>query len=455
MTTNAIAENTLKGADFKVGGGYHGNRSKDWKVFEKSFLAYASGIGLSGGFTVKQVFERKDRGGKDGPGAIGALGSDTRVKDDADHELRDKVAAMKLVAQFPKECSVRLYLEDHPEILASAYATLCYVRQECHLDYSSREKEDMLTEFKSYKMDEEYPVNTLNEESVVTWTGFVTSKWALLPDSVRAKETSQCMLRVMVEGVTDKLGSAKTELLEEPCEVTSCIVDRDRTAVVEDLTADPPIFGSPACTKGEFRETAVKSYLDRKWRAGIKSGQIHVKRETVRYVKDGKSKRKPYKGRGAYKLDKSNGPSPPLAEGEVANLKLRCYNCGGIGHGARVCGTPQKALTRKLLMEIRYPSECVSAGAAWPTSWSDGSTVRKATADESAEEDEQDSDDGAVADEGADDGAESADSEDVPEPEKVRYARENDGTVRYITSGTTSSAYSGAVRVVRKLAGKK
>jgi len=190
--------------------------------------------------------------------------------------------------------------------------------------------------------------------------------------------------------------------------------------------------------------------MDRRWRAAIKAGQIHVievSEEKVRYVKkNGKQGWKKKFDRSSHKQDSSS------ASPSGAKLDLRCFNCGGIGHIATKCGTEKGSLTRSLLMKITYPSE---TNGKWPDSWS-GQSVRKVSDDC---DDEQGSEDGARCDDDDDTTPpmlEESDcsADDTTDKPSVRYVREGNA-VRYIVDGSTQNTFSKAKAKVLRLVSSK
>ena len=437
---------------------YSGERSLEYWDWRTRHLA-AGHANIVAGFTHAEALLLEDRGSIKGPSLLGSVGDAIRVKDEQDHRLRKRTSSARLQKNLAPDCAVRRQIAKTPELAQCGAIALAYLDSKCGVKLSRTDLEAKWDAFLLYDMEEERDPSLYDADSAAWWCAFVDNKWEQLPSELQKMKGLHEKLRVMINGFTNKIGQPKADLLADECEAKDCAWTADHAARAFDGTTTPITFAADAVKKGQFRDGNVQEFLDRKWRAGIRSEQIFLKKDRVRFVRrNGRDKKtfdrsKKSSDRGSRDgRDSSRRTSAPaLPVGDEPKLNLRCYNCGGIFHVASVCPTPKGCFKRSFLMEIRYPRACTEAGAAWPDSWSSGEKTRMA-----GECDECDQDEGQQSDEGAvpDEDGETSDSEDVPVPERTRFVR-NGAEVQYVTDGLTQGSFAGVVRVVRKLTLRK
>ena len=430
---------------------WDGSKGYGYARFRRRHLASGGKVSVAG-FTHSVACLGNDRGNVNGVPWVGNMGDAVRVRDEADGALRGQSSAMRLCANIAEGCAPRRVIEETPELAASGYFALLYLDSECLLAEPRTELDDKWRTFISYEMEEEFDIRKFTAETMMDWIKFYKGKWQTdLTDQQRLdKGVNELCIRI-VHGCTSKFPD-KRELTDEPCVVPGCVWPASHVAVV--FAAGPPVvFPRPAVTRGHFRLDQVCDYMDRRWRAAIKAGQIHVietPEEKVRYIKkNGKQSWKKKFDRSSHKPNSSSSSSSSESRPKI---DLRCYNCGGIGHIAGKCGTEKGSLTRSLLMKIGYPSE---TNGKWPDSWS-GQSVRMVSDD--CDCDEQGSDDGA-RDDGEDESppiAEESDesADDTSDKPSVRYVREGDA-VRYIVDGSTQNTFSKVKAKVLRIVSSK
>ena len=379
---------------------WDGSKHAEFTIWKAHCFVFLQTITFLG-WTVYDVVRGMDTGGV-GAGAPAHAGNANAVLASQDaHTARLAKAAGIVIDLIEKGCNLRTTLENvlYP-FLTNGKLAWDFIVQECTLALSASEIQKLLGDWVLLTMENVFPVNKYDVDSMREWIEYVLSYFEGVDPATPGLPNQQQIWDKIVNCVTDKFGSEKTGLIggARP----QRLVFNAGQAATAFAPGPPIILPQPAVNAGDWRVDLLRNHLLERWKVAIDNKQIHVMtkvKPNVNAVRgNGGKGRKPF---NKHKKGNPRKGPPKNYKGKPANLKQAvCFRCGGVYHTAEVCPTSKDdAPSRKLLVQIKYPAGLCD-DFKWPDGFADRDRPARINAIEDDDSDEDDEEDASeVADE--------------------------------------------------------
>ena len=391
---------------------WNGSRHAEFTIWMRHAVVHLQQLTFLN-FTAYDVCRGLDMGGVGAGAPVAAGNANAILAANEQHAARLAKVAGVVIGLIEKGCSLRITLENAQfPFLNNGKLAWDYIVQECTLQLSATEIQTLLGDWVLLTMENAFPVNKYDLDSMRLWIEYVLSFFDGVDPATPGLPSQQAKWDKIVTCVTDKFGTEKTNLMGAAR--PQRLVFNAGHAATAFAIGPPIVLAQPAVALGDWRVELLKAHMLERWKIAIENKQIHIKTKTaspnVNAVGGNPHRkgRKPFNGKKPFRGGSPGGKNPK--RGKPVNKKNAvCFRCGGLFHTADVCPTEKaNAPSRKLLVKINYP-----AGLCDDFKWPDGFADRDRPANVNAIEDDDDEDDGdAEEDDAEEDGEEDCDEDD-------------------------------------------